>query len=590
MRRSAWLIPFSLTLAPLSAASAADLWVSPAGDYATISKAVAAASPGDRILVETGTYFENVTLVDGIELLGGFAPGDPATRDPAAYPTVIDGTGAAPAVSSGPGVGPTTRVDGFGLTGGGGHACIVVAGGAPVFSGNEIYENRSGGFAGGAYVYGNSTARFENNVFRRNLSGGSGGGLRVEKSPIEISGNTFDDNDATHAGGGLYVFQAAVACSSNIFRDCEAGDSGGGGAYFQNVPAGGTLVGNDFQSCSATRGGGVMIRDESFLTLEDNDFQECSALRAVGVAGSGGGVAVFNHSDVTLSDNRFSDCSAEVQGGGFYAWRSVFRIQGTDGAERMNPRASFSSCTADSGGAFYASECTGSTFSNQRVSDCTATGWGGGLFVFTSQVTISECLIERCVAVDGGGVTFYTERTNAPRSLFLNNTVYACAATAPAGDNPGGGILHAALGFQADIATISGNLITHTTMGSCIRCRGVAGQQASRPTIQCSSFHKQSSNTSTVIGNPQCQGAFNSGIGNLAIDATGNNFYRGPQYCDESMLDFRLRECANNQDRGSLCQTALPGRMNRGVTDGTCACTLVALEPTSWGQVKAKYR
>jgi nitrous oxidase accessory protein len=60
-----------LLLLPASAALAADLTVGPAARYQTIAAAVAAAQPGDRILVQAGTYQEsNIRIDKAISLIG----------------------------------------------------------------------------------------------------------------------------------------------------------------------------------------------------------------------------------------------------------------------------------------------------------------------------------------------------------------------------------------------------------------------------------------------------------------------------------------------------------------------------------------
>lgn len=70
------------------------------GDYVTINDALAAASPGDVVQVAEGTYFETISLVEGVVLEGGYEA-DGWTRDIDANPTIIDGTPEkAPAVSA----------------------------------------------------------------------------------------------------------------------------------------------------------------------------------------------------------------------------------------------------------------------------------------------------------------------------------------------------------------------------------------------------------------------------------------------------------------------------------------------------------
>ena len=169
-----WL-PIALLALPLPPARAIDRQVPTGG---SISATLAAAVSGDRVLVEGGTYLEHVTLKNNVQLRGGYdASFSEGTRDPAVNRTIIDGSGTGPAITSGAGIGSGAIVDGFVLSGGGGSpgAGILVTGGSPVFSHNEISGNPRAGIAGGAYVTSGSTARFDSNVFRNNSSAGSGG-------------------------------------------------------------------------------------------------------------------------------------------------------------------------------------------------------------------------------------------------------------------------------------------------------------------------------------------------------------------------------------------------------------------------------
>ncbi len=60
------------------------------GDYMTINEALAVARPGDVIQVAKGTYFETISLIDGVVLEGGYES-EGWTRDIDANPTIIDG-------------------------------------------------------------------------------------------------------------------------------------------------------------------------------------------------------------------------------------------------------------------------------------------------------------------------------------------------------------------------------------------------------------------------------------------------------------------------------------------------------------------
>ena len=59
-------------------------------DQPTIAAGLSAASAGDSVLVAAGSYFENVQLKEGVQLLGGWDASF-ATRDPSAFVSTVSG-------------------------------------------------------------------------------------------------------------------------------------------------------------------------------------------------------------------------------------------------------------------------------------------------------------------------------------------------------------------------------------------------------------------------------------------------------------------------------------------------------------------
>jgi hypothetical protein len=578
MSRNA-LVAVSIAALGVSApALAVDFTVSPGQ---SIQDALDGASPGDRVLVQAGTYAELLTLVNGVDLLGGYdASFSDLTRDPQANPTVLTGSGTGTPVTSGAGIGTNTLVEGFVLTGAGGApgAAILVIGGAPVFANNEIRGNRRVGATGGAYVQGGSFARFENNWFHDNSAGGSGGAMRIENSTAALVGNTFEDCVAPHTGGAVYAFQSAVGCTSNTFRSNAAGE-GGGGVCLQASPVGASLVGNTFEDCSSIFGGGVWIKDDSFCDFEENDFDGCSA-------DFGGGLASMNYSDITLLNNRFTDCTAAFSGGGVYARYSDIAVLGSD-ATSIASEAAFTNCSAGNGvngtGGGIATQSTNGIIDRVRFTSCTGDSVGGGLYTLHSGFTITECVVEGCDAlVEGGGFAITAAVQALLRESFLrNNTIYGCSA----GDSDSAaGVLLAAMG-SARVATLGGNIISHSLLGPSIRCRrGGTPAGTGLPTINCTTAHIDPSNPAVeTVGGNRCQDAFTSGIGNQdGVD---------PLYCSPAPVDFTIQACS--PAAGSNCGTGLPDRVDRGAApdDSNCPCqTALSLEQKGWGQIKSMYR
>jgi Right handed beta helix region len=559
-----------------SAATAATFTVSAGG---SISNALSSASSGDSVLVEEGSYMENVTLKGGVALLGGYDGSfAAANRNPIAHPTVIDGGGVGPTVVSGPSASSSTLVDGFVITGGSGDggAGIVVNGGAPVFSNNDIRDNRDG-VAGGAHVHSGSTAMFLGNKFRNNRSAGSGGGMRVENSAATLIGNSFQANVAPNAGGGLYLFQSDVQCSSNTFRSCRAGE-GGGGLYLQRVGVGARIVDTEFLYCEATdMGGGAHAKNGTDATLERASFRYCRAT-------NGGAVAITSGADLTLTDCAIENCTADNAGGGVWALASTLVFLGQDVADA--PSSRIEDCTAGvAGGGAAADSCLG-TIDNVRVSNCSSTEWGGGLYILHSSLTVSLCIVEGCVSGEGGGIAFRTELANKHRrSNLYSCTIWGCSSTDGGSPPAGGGVTLASYGNTANVATCVGNVVAGTLVGSAVRCRrGGAPAGAGLPIFSCSTFHADPTNPvlpEDVVAGNRCDDAFNNGA------VTVNQEGLDPLYC-QPITTYMLQ--AGSPVVGNNCIAT--GKLDRGAQpDGNyCASTTVSLEPTTWGQLKAAYR
>ncbi len=557
-------------LVPASAA-AVDITVSAGG---SISSALSGASSGDRVLVEAGTYVETVNLVNGVALLGGYdASFSDATRNAFTNRTIINGNGLGPAVTSGVGIGAGTTVDGFTLTSGrGAIAGVLVQGGSPVFTNNEITQCRDG-LAGGVYITGGSDATFQGNRIVNNSSAGSGGGVRVESSAPRLIDNLIADNTAMHQGGGLYLFDAAVYCSSNVIRGCRTWEASGGGAYLQQSPASARFAENRWESCRARTGGGVAVRDQSIAAFENETFVNCRAEE------DGGGIALLTFSEATVMNCAFEDCSAGRSGGGIWALDVDLQVLGSGATVDPSP-ARFVRCTAAvHGGGLYAEETVG-TVSRVRFTECEALDWGGGAYVLHSPFTITLNIVEGCSASEGGGMVLRTELISQHEvSTVLNNTLYGCRADG-SGD-PGAGFTLAAYG-TVSIANFGGNILAFMLEGNAVRCRrGGSAAQTGTPFIQCSSFHVDPSNSTGVeVAGTRCDQAVNSSATNhIGLD---------PLFCDAPLGDYSL--ATTSPEAGTSCELA-GGKLDRGAYDDGDYCPgAVSVEKTSWGQIKALYR
>lgn len=176
----------ALPVALLSAVSVAAAELHVPGDFATIQAALDAALPGDTILVDPGTYMENLRFNGkNVTLKSTGGPGG----------TTIQGTGGTTVD-----IGPGGAILGFTITGGTATfgAGMSVNGGGTVITGNVFDGNRQGSGGFGAAIGGNNSSPIiQQNVFQNNSCDGqflSGVVSFVNTSSPRIVNNIFQDN------------------------------------------------------------------------------------------------------------------------------------------------------------------------------------------------------------------------------------------------------------------------------------------------------------------------------------------------------------------------------------------------------------
>jgi len=199
------------------------------GDAATIQAGIDSASSGDTVLVEAGTYFENLSIV-GKELL--------LTSRDGASATILDGGSVQETVVFLMGLSRSTVVEGFTMTGGQGHirgsgrdgGGIFMQEASPVIRRN-VFTANSSRYGGGIYstsMSGSAAPLIEMNTFEGNVSD-LGAGLLVGPGTPEIRENIFRNNNCRFDGGAVYfaLNSGFATVEHNQFWSNSAGDHGG---------------------------------------------------------------------------------------------------------------------------------------------------------------------------------------------------------------------------------------------------------------------------------------------------------------------------------------------------------------------------
>ncbi len=201
--------------------------------FATIQEAIDNSSPKDTILVDPGTYKENIIIDNkNITLISNFVKTGKAEYIIA---TIIDGREKGSVITI-TGDNSLTVIDGFTIrngkaeSGGG----ILLDKAHPVLK-NLSLINNSAKLKGGAISAFFSEACLENLIIKNNSTtgvGSSGGGVSFMNSKASIINSNITNNKASF-GGGIYCNNSQLTLIDLNVNSNEA-QTKGGGLYFLN--------------------------------------------------------------------------------------------------------------------------------------------------------------------------------------------------------------------------------------------------------------------------------------------------------------------------------------------------------------------
>jgi hypothetical protein len=209
----------SITAVSLFAVSSFATIINIPDDYPTIQQGIDASTDGDTVLVQPGTYVENIYIYGHNIVLGSMflITGD----DSYISSTYIDGDSSGSVVRFLGDVDTTTIITGFTLQNGNAYfgGGIYCHDSNPKISYNIIRDNLAFGFevpiVGGGIFCSSSNPRILNNTITGNVVigsyGSSGGGICCEESSPIIVNNTINSNSAD--------FGAGIFCTLNSNPD-----------------------------------------------------------------------------------------------------------------------------------------------------------------------------------------------------------------------------------------------------------------------------------------------------------------------------------------------------------------------------------
>ncbi|MEI6502403.1 MAG: right-handed parallel beta-helix repeat-containing protein, partial [Armatimonadota bacterium] len=292
--------------------------------YATIQNAIDAASTGQTVELQPGTYHERIDFKGKAIAVRGTDP----TSASVVAATVLDGTGlggtvvtfkggeTAEAVLAGVSVkfGQT-----FAIPGGAG---ILCNGASPTIRNNVVYGNAAfsggmgNGFGGGICCANGASPTIKNNTISGN-TGTYGGGISCHSASMTVQDNTISGNHGTY-GPGICVSEATATIQNNAISSNIGSFGGGIWCYLASA----TVQNNTLYHNSASTGyGGGMYCESGSIASSNNIIASSTA---------GGGIYQY-------TDGRVTSAYSNVYGNTGGDYLGMTSPTGSDGNISLDP-------------------------------------------------------------------------------------------------------------------------------------------------------------------------------------------------------------------------------------------------------------
>ncbi|MFH1147396.1 MAG: right-handed parallel beta-helix repeat-containing protein [Pseudomonadota bacterium] len=406
MRNRRWLLTAFMVLGVFLSFTlpvAAEVWVDDGYNSSTagwgedhfnrIQAGIDAVTAPDAVHVAAGTYYENIVMRSGIQILGAGAGADPAIHSIINGDTDGDGIGNGVVVYA-YGVDESAKLDGFTITNGTG-------------------KTLSGYVYGGGLFLDHSSPELSNCIIKGNTatSIGQGGGMYATFSSPTLTNCTFSDNFALN-GGGMSTYKSSPTLTGCTFDSNLA--------FWDGVMAGGCGYGggmiNRYSSPTLTNCTFVANTSTVFGAGMENAYSSPVLINCVfegNVSQLGSGGAMFNcYNDPpdpktqspVLINCRISGNRA-FQGGGIANWSSSPELTNCIMSKNAATAASSSA-----GGAMFSKSA-----SSPKLTNCTL--WGNSAQLgsalenrYAANPTVTNCI-------------FWGAATNPIRDAYQSSSI-----------------------------------------------------------------------------------------------------------------------------------------------------------------------
>jgi predicted outer membrane repeat protein len=241
-------------------------------EAATIQAGIDAASPGDTVLVATGTYVgpgNRDIDFGGTDLV--------LRSESGAQATIIDCEGSGRGFVFHTAETPSSVVEGFtirnadaGLELGGGFYVLMAS---PTIRAC-VFTNCQANSGGGVYVE-QSSIQFENCEFNSNNAANWGGGVLGLDASLTLTDCLFEENAAAR-GGGMHLRDGSLAMLETCTFSTNEGANAAGGIYCGSSEL--SVTGCSFEGNSSAEGGGVRCESGATAIVDGCLFSMNTAL------------------------------------------------------------------------------------------------------------------------------------------------------------------------------------------------------------------------------------------------------------------------------------------------------------------------
>ena len=273
-----------LLVATASLAAQTTIHVGTGQSYTTIQSAIDAAGSGDTVLVDPGTYTENIDFKGKAITV---------TTSAGSASTILDGSSSGPAVTFDTHETSASTLSGFTIQHGGLFSSsnplgsiVVNYGATPTILNNIITLSNCWAIdsTGSApVIQGNTISATQDSAGNCSTGGAailiSGGSAAGNYAGI-ISGNTFENNSVSgqvgsldSGGAGIYVNDAGLVIENNIFRNNSVTNGFGGALRFLNANNA-LILNNLIYNNTAGCGGGAIATGGTNLSFINNTIAD----------------------------------------------------------------------------------------------------------------------------------------------------------------------------------------------------------------------------------------------------------------------------------------------------------------------------